>query len=101
MPPPASGPTGRDALQAIDYASTSADGYAFQVEMAYRVAQVERRITEVPIIFTDRVRGTSKMSGAIVVEAMWLVTLWGIRDRVLRRRPKWKRHPAGDPGGDR
>ena len=86
-----------DALEAIDYASTSADGYAFQVEMAYRVVQVDRRITEVPIVFTDRVRGTSKMSGAIVVEAMWLVTLWGIRDRVLRRPARWKqRRGEGD-----
>jgi dolichol-phosphate mannosyltransferase len=40
----------------------------------------------VPITFTDRERGTSKMSGAIVVEAMALVTWWGIRDRILRRR---------------
>ena len=40
---------------------------------------------EVPISFTDRVRGTSKMSSRIVAEAMTLVTVWGIRDRVLRR----------------
>jgi dolichol-phosphate mannosyltransferase len=79
-----------EALRAIDYASTSADGYAFQVEMAYRVVQVGRSISEVPIEFTDRVRGTSKMSGTIVLEAMWLVTLWGIRDRILRRRPSWR-----------
>lgn len=80
-------------LEAIDYASTSADGYAFQVEMAYRVVQVGRTVTEVPIQFTDRERGTSKMSGAIVVEAMWLVTLWGLRHRVLRRVPEWRASP--------
>jgi dolichol-phosphate mannosyltransferase len=82
-----------DTLQSIDYGSTSADGYAFQVEMAYRVTQVGRPVVEVPIQFTDRVKGTSKMSGTIVVEAMWLVTLWGIRDRVLRRRPAWRSAP--------
>lgn len=79
-----------DTLTAIDYATTTADGYGFQVEMTYRVVQIGRRIAEVPIVFTDRVRGTSKMSGRIVVEAMWLVTLWGIRDRLLRRRPAWR-----------
>jgi glycosyltransferase involved in cell wall biosynthesis len=62
-----------------------ADGYGFQIEMAYRVAQVGGRIVEVPIAFTDRVRGTSKMSGRIVVEALVLVTWWAIRDRILRR----------------
>lgn len=78
-----------EALEAIDYASTSADGYAFQVEMAYRVTQIDQLVVELPIAFTDRIRGTSKMSGRIVVEAMWLVTTWGIRDRILRRPPSW------------
>jgi dolichol-phosphate mannosyltransferase len=76
-------------LDAIDYETTSADGYAFQVEMAYRVRTVGGAITELPISFRDRVRGTSKMSGRIVVEAMLLVTWWGIRDRLLRRPPRW------------
>lgn len=74
-----------DVLEAIDYQTTSADGYGFQVEMAYRVQQVGGRIVEVPIEFSDRVRGTSKMSSRIVVEAMALVTWWGVRDRLLRR----------------
>ena len=67
-----------DMLEAIDYQTTSADGYAFQVEMAYRVRRAGGAITEVPITFSDRVRGTSKMSGRIVVEAMLLVTWWGV-----------------------
>ena len=78
-------------LEAIDYQSTRADGYAFQVEMAYRVGRVGGVIREVPITFNDRVRGTSKMSGRIVVEAMLLVTWWGFRDRVLRRPARWRR----------
>ncbi len=69
----------------IDLDSVSADGYGFQIEMAYRVAGLGGRIVEVPISFVDRVRGTSKMSSRIVVEALALVTWWGIRDRVLRR----------------
>ena len=74
-----------ETLRAIDYESTRADGYAFQVEMTYRVARVRGRIIEVPITFSDRVRGTSKMSGRIVVEAMALVTWWALRDR-----PMWR-----------
>jgi dolichol-phosphate mannosyltransferase len=56
--------------------------------MAYRVAGLGGRVVEVPISFVDRVRGTSKMSSRIVVEALALVTWWGVRDRVLRRKPK-------------
>ena len=74
-----------EILEAIDYETTSADGYAFQVEMAYRIRRAGGSITEVPISFSDRVLGTSKMSGRIVVEAMLLVTWWAFRDRVLRR----------------
>jgi dolichol-phosphate mannosyltransferase len=54
--------------------------------MTYFVAHAGGRIVEVPIKFVDRVRGTSKMSSAIVVEAMALVTWWGIRDRVRPRK---------------
>ena len=75
-----------DVLRAIDFESTRANGYGFQIEQAYRVAQLGLRIDEVPITFTDRVRGTSKMSWRIIVEAMSLVTWWAMRDRVLRRR---------------
>lgn len=72
-------------LDAIDLDGIRAEGYAFQIEMTYETIAVGGTITEVPIAFTDRVRGTSKMSGRIVVEAMVLVTWWGIRDRILRR----------------
>ena len=76
-----------DILERIDLDSVTADGYGFQIEMAYNVARLGGRIVEVPISFTDRVRGTSKMSGRIVIEALELVTWWAIRDRLLRRRP--------------
>ncbi len=74
------------ALKQMHFESTRANGYTFQIEMTYRLVQVGGRVAEVPITFLDRERGTSKMSGRIVVEAMALVTLWGLRDRVLRRR---------------
>jgi dolichol-phosphate mannosyltransferase len=69
----------------LDLDTVRADGYGFQIEMAYRVASMGGSITEVPISFTDRVRGASKMSGRIVVEALALVTWWGLRDRLRRR----------------
>ena len=74
------------ALRAMEFETTRANGYGFQIEMTYRLARAGGRITEVPITFTDRERGTSKMSGRIVLEAMILVTLWGLRDRLVRRR---------------
>lgn len=77
-----------ESLARIDLARVRADGYAFQIEMAYMVERGGGRIVEVPIAFTDRVRGTSKMSGRIVVEAMVLVSWWGFRDRILRRRSR-------------
>jgi len=71
----------RDVLEAIDLDAVAADGYGFQVEMAYLVDQLGGRIVEVPITFRDRRLGTSKMSGRIVAEALILVTWWGIRAR--------------------
>ncbi|MEZ5208608.1 MAG: hypothetical protein R2690_16925 [Acidimicrobiales bacterium] len=76
-----------DALSKIDLSQIKADGYGFQIEMAYEVSRNGGRIVEIPIAFTDRVRGESKMSSRIVVEALGLVTWWGIRDRILRRHP--------------
>lgn len=71
-----------DVLEAIDFRDTIANGYAFQMEVAYRLAAWGGRIDEVPIAFTDRMRGQSKMSGRIMAESMILVTRWGIRDRL-------------------
>ncbi len=75
-------------LRALDFESIRADGYAFQVELAYRAHRAGARIVERPITFVDRQAGTSKMSSRIVVEALGLVTLWGIRDRLPPRRSK-------------
>jgi dolichol-phosphate mannosyltransferase len=76
-------------LVGMDYESTHATGYLFQMEMAYRVDCYGEAIREVPITFTDRVRGASKMSGAVIFEELTKVTWWGVRDRIRgRRRPR-------------
>jgi glycosyltransferase involved in cell wall biosynthesis len=74
-----------DMLQAVDFASTRAKGYGFQIELAYRVFRAGGRIEQVPIVFTDRIRGHSKMTWQVAAEEMTLVTWWGARDRILRR----------------
>ena len=74
-----------EVLRLIDYSATRSKGYGFQIETAYRVAKTGNKIVEVPITFTDRVRGHSKMSLAVMVEEMIMVSWWGIRDRVLGR----------------
>jgi dolichol-phosphate mannosyltransferase len=70
------------ALRSVDLDTVRANGYGFQVEMAYRVLRVGGAIEEVPIEFRDRRAGTSKMSTRIVIEALLLVTKWGVRDRL-------------------
>jgi dolichol-phosphate mannosyltransferase len=72
-------------LEAIDIDSTRANGYAFQSEVALRMAQADLRLEEIPIIFVDREYGTSKMSVKIMAESMARVTTWGIRARLGRR----------------
>ncbi len=80
-------------LQRIDLDGVRAEGYGFQVEMTYQAIRSGAAVTEVPIRFVDRVEGESKMSTFIVVEALVLVTWWGIQRAAdgLRR----DRHRAG------
>lgn len=54
-------------------------GYSFQIEMAWRASKAGAAITEVPITFVEREFGSSKMSSAIVREALWLITRWGLK----------------------
>jgi dolichol-phosphate mannosyltransferase len=74
-----------DLLRRIDLSTLRANGYGFQIELAYRAVRLGARVVEVPITFVDRTQGKSKMNGSIVAEALGLVTWWGIRDRLLRR----------------
>lgn len=66
-------------LRSLDLDAIRADGYGFQIEMAFRAHRSGHRVIEVPIRFTDRVEGQSKMSGRIIIEALVLVTVWGVR----------------------
>jgi dolichol-phosphate mannosyltransferase len=81
-------------LRQLDLPNVRADGYGFQVEMVYRVTRLGGRVVEVPITFTDRVKGDSKMSSRIIIEAFVLVTLWGLRDRLSPRRRAAARLPV-------
>jgi dolichol-phosphate mannosyltransferase len=71
----------RGVLENIDYAAVASQGYCFQVDLARRAIDGGHRVVEVPITFLERERGESKMSGAIVREALWRVTQWGIAHR--------------------
>ena len=66
------------SLDRLAFSEAEASGYGFQVEMAWMAQRAGMEIVEVPITFRDRTRGTSKMNGAIVAEAMKLVTQWGL-----------------------
>jgi len=67
----------RSVLEAIDLTKVRSNGYAFQIEMSLRASKRGFRIVEIPIRFVDRADGTSKMSGKIVREAVWMV--WRLR----------------------
>jgi dolichol-phosphate mannosyltransferase len=71
-------------LAGEDLTTVASHGYAFQIEMTRRVHRSGGRIVEIPITFVERVAGRSKMSRRIVVEALWEVTTWAIRDRLGR-----------------
>jgi dolichol-phosphate mannosyltransferase len=84
---PVKDPTGgfkcfrRKVLESIDLDKILSDGYAFQIEMNFRAWAKGFRITEIPIVFTERINGVSKMSRHIVWEAAWLV--WHLELRKL------------------
>jgi len=64
-------------IERLDMSSLVTDGYGFQLEMTLRAWREGFRISEVPIRFVERQQGASKMSGAIIGEAMWMVASWG------------------------
>jgi dolichol-phosphate mannosyltransferase len=75
-----------DALRSMKPDSTNAEGYAFLTELVRKADRSGLQVVETPIVFRDRTRGKSKMSGRIIVESMLLVTRWGVTDRLGRRR---------------
>ncbi len=72
----------RHVLLELGLREVDSQGYCFQIDMAWRAVQNGFRVLEVPITFTERERGDSKMSGSIVREALWRVTRWGVRSRL-------------------
>lgn len=74
-------------------AGSHADGYSFQIETTWYAARLGLRVAEVPITFVERREGASKMTAAIVVEALWRVLTWRLRDGSARR-PRLVRHAA-------
>lgn len=78
----------REVLESYDFDRVKANGYGFQIEMTHKAWMKGFRIGEVPIIFEDRQDGTSKMSGNIIYEALWVVWTLAIRNGFRRRPPK-------------
>ena len=68
------------------------NGYAFQVEMLYRTVMLGGRVAELPIRFTDRTRGSSKMSWRVIVEALTLP--WRVRSSALQAEASATRRPT-------
>jgi len=76
----------RETLEGIGLDQVASAGYCFQVDLAWRALKKGFRVVEVPITFIERERGTSKMSQAIVVEAMLKVGRWGVAHRARQVR---------------
>jgi dolichol-phosphate mannosyltransferase len=76
----------RAVLEEITRTPVSSQGYCFQVDLAFRVHRHGFVVREVPITFTERSAGASKMSGAVVREALWRITAWAARDRFRTRK---------------
>jgi dolichol-phosphate mannosyltransferase len=72
-------------LAAIGLDTVDSQGYCFQIDLTMRAINAGRTVTEVPITFTERARGASKMSRGIIVEALWRVARWGVSSRLSGR----------------
>jgi len=92
----------RQALQTVGLEDVASSGYCFQVDLTRRAVRAGLRVRELPIRFVERAAGESKMSADVVREAMWRVTVWGVRDRWTglaravrgRRSPAWEHEEA-------
>ncbi|MFC5492647.1 polyprenol monophosphomannose synthase [Nocardioides caricicola] len=81
----------RTTLEKIDLASVESTGYVFQTDMVARTLAAGLTVREVPIEFVERVRGDSKMSGAVATESLKRITAWGLRERAAQVRRAWGR----------
>jgi dolichol-phosphate mannosyltransferase len=84
------------ALREIGLENVQSQGYCFQIDLVLRVLQAGLTVAEIPIVFIERASGTSKMSNAIIGEALWRVTRWGITRRLHGHRG---RTPSGQAAG--
>ena len=82
-------------LEDINFDTTRANGYGFQIETAFRLTLVGADIVELPLVFHDRVHGISKMSVPIMVENMALVTWWGLCLRAPKLTGRFRKTGAG------
>ena len=89
----------REVLEAIDLDRVHSNGYAFQIEMSFRAWKRGFRLVEIPIVFVDRTEGQSKMSKAIVREAIWMV--WRLRLSAVTGRLQSKRPGAAAASASR
>jgi dolichol-phosphate mannosyltransferase len=80
-------------LRAIGLDSVRSQGYCFQIDLTLRAISAGLTVVEVPITFVDRMKGASKMSRGVMVEAFWRVAQWGVAQRLHGRQP-----PAGGSG---
>ena len=86
-----------EVLRTLPLDDIESAGYCFQIDLAWRTVQSGFRLVEVPITFTERAIGTSKMSGSIVREALLKVTVWGVKHRWAQLRGgvnKVRPHPG-------
>ncbi|GAA2520517.1 polyprenol monophosphomannose synthase [Rarobacter incanus] len=74
------------AIASLDLGDIASQGYCFQVDILWRLHQQGARIIETPIVFVERESGESKMTGAIVREALINVTVWGAKHRAAQLR---------------
>jgi dolichol-phosphate mannosyltransferase len=81
----------RETLEKLDLDSVESTGYVFQTDLAARTVRAGLVVREVPIEFVERVRGESKMSGAVAAESLRRITRWGLRERRDQLREVWGR----------
>jgi dolichol-phosphate mannosyltransferase len=81
----------RQTLDGLGLGAVASQGYCFQVDLAHRAVRSGFRVVEVPISFVERRYGDSKMSGGIVAEALWRITVWGVSRRLRQLRDvRWR-----------
>jgi len=80
----------RQTLEKIDLAKVRSTGYVFQTDLVARTLNAGLTVREVPIEFVERVRGDSKMSGAVATESLKRITAWGLQERREQLRRAWR-----------